>query len=227
MLKPGHRRNRFPKAFLPGHAYLHNTFFNISTEQITDTELHAMSLGEIARMIRLSVMGCATQEKLLSQMKWKYEHAGQTQIPFSPGDRMHCEFLGSFNLFTPAKTLCSHEVSSSCECSFLRGAVCSGQLAPPHRALLLPRRSQHCKARQARNWHWRGAGHDLQCQRCRAQRFSHQIQRCRGRSRMRHGLGSKAMDIGRNGKVCFREPVLNLFLWFYRCYQGCPNTESQ
>jgi hypothetical protein len=67
----------------------------MSTDNLTDTQLHSMSLGEIAHMIRLSVGGYTAREPLLSQMKWKYERSGQTQIPFSPGDRMQCEFYYS------------------------------------------------------------------------------------------------------------------------------------
>lgn len=81
-------RNRFPEAFLPGHAYLHNAFFNMSTEPLTDAQVHSMSLGEVAYMIRSSVQAQTAQDQLLSQLKWKHDHAGQTQIPFTPGDRM-------------------------------------------------------------------------------------------------------------------------------------------
>ncbi|QRV92482.1 Transferase domain-containing protein [Ceratobasidium sp. AG-Ba] len=90
-------RNRFPEAFPPGQAYLHNAFFNMSTEPINDSKLHSMSLGEIARMIRLSVKKYTARGPLLSQLKWKHEHAGQTQIPFSPGDRI--QFASSWLSF--------------------------------------------------------------------------------------------------------------------------------
>jgi hypothetical protein len=63
----------------------------MTTNQLTDSQLNSMSLGELAYMIRLSVQKQTTQEQLLSQLKWKHEHAGQTQIPFSPEERMQCE----------------------------------------------------------------------------------------------------------------------------------------
>ncbi|KAG8698562.1 hypothetical protein FRC09_007171 [Ceratobasidium sp. 395] len=90
-------RNRFPEAFRPGYAYLHNAFFNMTTDQIADSQLHSMSLGEVARMIRLSVAKYTAREPLLSQLKWKHEHSGHTQIPFSPGDRM--QFASSWLSF--------------------------------------------------------------------------------------------------------------------------------
>ncbi|QRV77664.1 hypothetical protein RhiJN_05679 [Ceratobasidium sp. AG-Ba] len=71
----------------------------MSTDPINDSQLHSMSLGETARIIRLSVKKYTARELLLSQLKWKHEHAGQTQIPFSPGDRMQSVFTGlSFRL---------------------------------------------------------------------------------------------------------------------------------
>ncbi|KAG9123827.1 hypothetical protein FRC07_013831 [Ceratobasidium sp. 392] len=91
-------RNRFPEAFRPGYnAYLHNAFFDMSINRITDTQLHSMSLGKLAYIIRLSVMKYTAREPLMSQLKWKHEHSGQTQIPFSPGDRI--QFASSWLSF--------------------------------------------------------------------------------------------------------------------------------
>ncbi|KAG9074021.1 hypothetical protein FRC06_010991 [Ceratobasidium sp. 370] len=69
----------------------------MSTDRITDTELHSMSLGELAHMIHLSVTKYTAQAPLLSQLKWKHDHSGKTQVPFSPGERM--QFASSWLSF--------------------------------------------------------------------------------------------------------------------------------
>ncbi|CUA68759.1 hypothetical protein RSOLAG22IIIB_03618 [Rhizoctonia solani] len=63
-------RNRFPEAFIP---------------------------GEVAHLIRTSVRKQTTPEQLLAQLKWKHDRAGQTQIPFSPGEGM--QFTSSWLSF--------------------------------------------------------------------------------------------------------------------------------
>ncbi|KEP54312.1 transferase family protein, partial [Rhizoctonia solani 123E] len=81
-------RNRFPEAFTPGHAYLQNAFFNMSTGRLTSAQVQSKSLGELAYLIRTSVQRQTAPDQLLAQLKWKHDHAGQTQIPFSPGEGM-------------------------------------------------------------------------------------------------------------------------------------------
>ncbi|QRV73493.1 hypothetical protein RhiJN_01507 [Ceratobasidium sp. AG-Ba] len=96
---PFNARAQFPEAFTPGQVYLRNAFFTVTTDQLTDAQLHAMSLGEIARVIRMSVIGSSTRVSFLSKMRCHYEHAGEFYVPFSPGDRLRVGFLGlSFKL---------------------------------------------------------------------------------------------------------------------------------
>ncbi|CAE6460520.1 unnamed protein product [Rhizoctonia solani] len=90
-------RNRFPEAFTPGHAYLQNAFFNMSTGRLTSAQVQSKSLGELAYLIRTSVQRQTTPDQLLAQLKWKHNHAGQTQIPFSPGEGM--QFASSWLSF--------------------------------------------------------------------------------------------------------------------------------
>jgi hypothetical protein len=84
-------RNRFQEAFTPGHAYLQNAFFNMSTRRLKSTEVRSKSLGELAYLIRTSVREQTAPDQLLAQLKWKHDHAGQTQVPFSPGEGMQCK----------------------------------------------------------------------------------------------------------------------------------------
>ncbi|CEL60450.1 Pc21g17770 [Rhizoctonia solani AG-1 IB] len=90
-------RNRFREAFTPGHAYLQNAFFNMSTRRLKSTEVHSKSLGELAYLIRTSVRKQTAPDQLLAQLKWKHDHAGQTQVPFSPGEGM--QFTSSWLSF--------------------------------------------------------------------------------------------------------------------------------
>ncbi|CAE6352127.1 unnamed protein product [Rhizoctonia solani] len=90
-------RNRFPEAFTPGHAYLQNAFFNMSTEHLTSVQVRSKSLGELAYLIRNSVQKQTTPGQLLGQLKWKHDHAGQTQVGFSPGEGM--QFASSWLSF--------------------------------------------------------------------------------------------------------------------------------
>ncbi|CAE6415783.1 unnamed protein product [Rhizoctonia solani] len=90
-------RNRFPEAFTQGYVYLRNAFFNMSTERLASTEVRSKSLGELAYLIRTSVRKQTAPNQLLAQLKWKHDHAGQTQIPFSPGEGM--QFASSWLSF--------------------------------------------------------------------------------------------------------------------------------
>ncbi|KAG8687147.1 hypothetical protein FRC11_007708 [Ceratobasidium sp. 423] len=90
-------RNRFPEAFTPGYAYLQNAFFNMSTRQLTSAQVRSKSLGELAYLIRTSVHKQTGPDHLLAQLKWKHGHAGQTQVPFSPGEGM--QFASSWLSF--------------------------------------------------------------------------------------------------------------------------------
>ncbi|KAG9128104.1 hypothetical protein FRC07_004998 [Ceratobasidium sp. 392] len=81
-------RGQFPEAFLPGQPYLRNAFVTISTDQLTDTQLHSTSYGEIARMIRLSVKQSAAKEATMSKLKYSHDHATEFHAPISPGDRV-------------------------------------------------------------------------------------------------------------------------------------------
>ncbi|CAE6464432.1 unnamed protein product [Rhizoctonia solani] len=90
-------RNRFPEAFTPGYSYLQNAFFNMSTGRLTSAQVRSKSLGELAYLIRTSVRKQTAPDHLLAQLKWKHDHAGQTQIPFSPGEGM--QFASSWLSF--------------------------------------------------------------------------------------------------------------------------------
>ncbi|KAG8705060.1 hypothetical protein FRC09_003178 [Ceratobasidium sp. 395] len=85
---PASVRGQFPDVFLPGQPYLRNAFVTISTDQLTDTELHSLSYGEIARIIRMSVKKCTSQSGTISKLKYSYEHAEEFHAPISPGDRV-------------------------------------------------------------------------------------------------------------------------------------------
>ncbi|KAH7336960.1 hypothetical protein B0J17DRAFT_665580 [Rhizoctonia solani] len=90
-------RNRFPEAFTPGHAYLQNAFFNMSTRPLASTQVRSKSQGELAHSIHLSVQKQTTPDQLLAQLRWKHDHAGQTQVPFRPGEGM--QFTSSWLSF--------------------------------------------------------------------------------------------------------------------------------
>ncbi|KAL5632598.1 hypothetical protein ACGC1H_005521 [Rhizoctonia solani] len=90
-------RNRFPEAFTPGHVYLQNAFFNMSTGRLTSAQVQSKSLGELAYLIHTSVRRQTVPNQLLAQLKWKHDHAGHTQIPFSPGEGM--QFTSSWLSF--------------------------------------------------------------------------------------------------------------------------------
>ncbi|KAJ1303351.1 hypothetical protein OPQ81_011546 [Rhizoctonia solani] len=90
-------RNRFPEVFASSYAYLQNAFFNMSTRKLTSARVRSMSLGELAYLIRTSIQKQTAPEQLLAQFKWKYDHAGHTQIPFSPGESM--QFASSWLSF--------------------------------------------------------------------------------------------------------------------------------
>ncbi|QRV98050.1 hypothetical protein RhiJN_26069 [Ceratobasidium sp. AG-Ba] len=87
-VQPLNSRKYFPEVFLPDHAYIRQAFFFVSTDQLTNSQLHSMSFGEIARIVRLSTLSSAAQEPLLAKLRWICEHDDKFIMPFSPGDRL-------------------------------------------------------------------------------------------------------------------------------------------
>jgi hypothetical protein len=81
--------------FTPDHVYLKNGYLLMIASKYANSQIHDMSLGELALMVRELVTEHSKRETMLEQLRWKYDHEGMVQVPAPAGERVMCKCMST------------------------------------------------------------------------------------------------------------------------------------